>query len=70
MYNVMYLYIKDGSDSALRVGNECHGLKPIIFRGPKYFIIPIYYIENKKSVIFKERKHSIINKKSQLYLKI
>jgi hypothetical protein len=28
---------------ALRVGNGCHGLGPIIFRGQKYFVIPIYY---------------------------
>jgi hypothetical protein len=53
---------------ALRVGNRCHDLRPIIFRAQNILLYLPTIIENKKSIIFKERKHTII-KKNQLYLR-
>jgi hypothetical protein len=42
---------------ALRVGNGCHDLRPIVFRAQNILLYLPIIIENKKSIIFKKRKY-------------
>jgi hypothetical protein len=45
------------SGPALRVGNGCHGIRPTIFGGQNILLYLLTIIENKKLIIFKERKY-------------
>jgi hypothetical protein len=44
----------------LRIGNEYNGLRPIIFRAQNILLSLPTIIENKKSIILKERKHTTV----------
>jgi hypothetical protein len=39
------------------VGNGCHGIRPVIFRGQNILLYLFTIIENKKLIIFKEKKY-------------